>query len=608
MPTIKSVFITLLMVSSLLAQVLAATNTPNLFPLRLEEKLVDFGQFDDVNHSGMATIDVLFVYSTSVPAIYKESVNIRFSQLIDSTNKIFKDSGVHIVLRTAGYLETSFPDSIDATSALFQLTEATHPAFTNVLNKRYLLGADLVVLARPMSTSELGGFSWRNGDRGNISAFSEKMFSYISVDHYDYVLAHEIGHNLGLGHSRLQEPKSGSSFDFAVGYGIENDFVTIMANKQTFNANQKIYQFSNPQLTCNNIPCGHLKDGGSNSADASYALNSVRFQAQDMQSKNNNLTLSKDSLLKIADLHFKSCILAKYDLIRFNYAGMLPQLNCDNSAINTISGIDEYFNIHTLNLADNLISDISSLKFLPKLVSLNLESNSIKDISTLLLSKHAWLSINLTNNHIYCWQLAYIEQFMQVLNLQLPAQCDASDDDKDFDQDGITNHAELALKQNPIIHNLAGGIVQFSRNTYSFNEFDKTLNIPLIRRDGNNGNLELEVTIIDGSAKLNEDYIAPIKTITFAHLQNEQMLTIQLIDDQQAESTEHMLLNISNKQPDSGNAITQINIDIFDNDVDELVMPAQTSTAEKQQSSKGQLSYFYLIGLLLLILLNSPKP
>src|SRR5690606_26532031 len=63
------------------------------------------------------------------------------------------------------------------------------------------------------------------------------------------VMAHELGHNMGLNHSRKQGDQSGARFRYGVGHGVDNVFVDIMAYEGVFSTT-RVKRFSNPNLTC----------------------------------------------------------------------------------------------------------------------------------------------------------------------------------------------------------------------------------------------------------------------------------------------------------------------------------------------------------------------
>ena len=218
------------------------------------------------------TVDVLGIYSVHTAQQVADPEAL-FVRNIEYANKALQNSRANYRYNLVRVEQQNWGEDDGLSEA--HLKSFTSDSKIKQLREDY--GADLVAGVVPRSNG-LCGIGWLPpANKTNQTFYSgASSYSYSLSGHNcgGRTMAHEMGHNMGLGHS----PKQGSIGTLANwgrGWGVDGSFVTIMAYDSAYGvkASGRVQYHSNPALSqCLNQACGqpiNEPDG----AHATQALN-----------------------------------------------------------------------------------------------------------------------------------------------------------------------------------------------------------------------------------------------------------------------------------------------------------------------------------------------
>lgn len=205
-----------------------------------------------------ATVDLLVLYDDYSKNYFGGDPQTAMSSWVNQMNAAYADSQIDVQLRLVGVrqMEQAGAD-MGAVLGNLRLNSAA-------IALRDQLGADFVSQLHQKGACGVGYVAVDKNWTWNVTAPGCGPM----------VMAHELGHNMGLNHSRKQGDQSGARYRYGVGYGVDNVFVDIMAYEGVFKTT-RVNRFSNPNLTCRGLPCG-IPAGQANEAYGALAIHNVR--------------------------------------------------------------------------------------------------------------------------------------------------------------------------------------------------------------------------------------------------------------------------------------------------------------------------------------------
>lgn len=202
------------------------------------------------------TVDLLVLHDSYTDQYFDGETSTAVRNWVQQVNNFYDNSNMDIELRLVG-LE---PNEVSEDNIL-----GTVRSDSWVQDKRDELGADFVTqLHEDMACGV-----------GYVAVHPAWAYNVVGPQCGPKTLAHELGHNMGLLHSRRQGDESGSRYRYGLGHGEDGAYATIMTYYWEFGVNGHAPNFSNPRITCNGLPCG-IPEGQPDEADAAKAVNNVR--------------------------------------------------------------------------------------------------------------------------------------------------------------------------------------------------------------------------------------------------------------------------------------------------------------------------------------------
>ena len=223
-----------------------------------------------------SAIRLLMLTTPAAEGEFGEALDAKIDHEIAYTGQIFSESGVDARIELAGVESVDVMD-LQVKELVGALRDRA-PPFENLDAQLAQYKADIPVVVHRQHPDDpdagrAGISGW--GDRADFATW-RGVIAYNLRTFDTRTLAHEIGHVMGLHHSRRQ--REYGSFKWSVGHGEDSVFVTAMAYPSAFDDAPRIDLFSSPELMCEDFACGVDRTDPYAGADAVTTLETTRYQ------------------------------------------------------------------------------------------------------------------------------------------------------------------------------------------------------------------------------------------------------------------------------------------------------------------------------------------
>ena len=240
----------------------------------LNEELMGTDPADSESTPGDTTVDFLALYTQGFADLFEGDPVSRINHLVVGANTMLSDSDVPIRFRVVG------ATLVDVENEDEWFSRADGDVWLDEGDRH---GADLTTLFTIHPPNVRGGYGcgFLFRLRGYVDVEAMK-FCENNVKGYNgaFVLMHELGHAMGLGHSVWQVSNAPvGAWRWSRGHDVPDEFKTIMSYGR---GGTWVNVFSSPDSTCLGVsgqdyPCGVSKDRN-DGADAVASLDATRFQ------------------------------------------------------------------------------------------------------------------------------------------------------------------------------------------------------------------------------------------------------------------------------------------------------------------------------------------
>ncbi len=217
------------------------------------------------------TVDVMVVYTSAARVwadSYSTGINNVIAQSMASGQLVNDNSNTDLTFRLVHSFETDYTESGNSNTDLIRITNIADGYMDNVHTFRDQYGADLVVLLAKVN--DAGGVGWLLNNEAGLPDYAFSL-TRVQQAQWTYTVVHELGHNMGAHHSKLQNFQPGPGlYSYSAGWrwvGADSGkYCSVMTYQSGVyfpdgQTHSRVAYWSNPDVTYQSVATGDALDG-----------------------------------------------------------------------------------------------------------------------------------------------------------------------------------------------------------------------------------------------------------------------------------------------------------------------------------------------------------